>query len=147
MAPNKNNKWFKDIAPPLSCSLRNGADYLDSLMGCGEPKRQFMTPAYKKDAPKVDCPQSNKRHKTNMKPSKKIAIELDDEKWIEERKKKYPKTEPSIKSQGSVPIDIQPTNDTISCKNKTNLTKAVQPAIKLPHENPRKKTLFEKLME
>lgn len=100
------NKWFDGIPIP-----GDGLGYLDHLI---VGHKQFLVKNKKEPA------RNNKQHHT-----KRVEVEVDDIKWIEERKKKFPKVGGDTKIQAS----------TVSTHSNVS------------NSNLRRKTLFQKLME
>lgn len=144
----KENKWFNDIPCPGKTTLSDGVGYLDRLIGGGGQK-QFLTPNRRE--PTKNNRQRKQHSKNKPTESKQTSVDLDYIKWIEERKKKFPKTGVdggTSKTQSSVDIgDV--TNQICSTGANTANGTSAKPE-KSPmttNSNPKRKTLFQKLME
>lgn len=145
----KENRWFNDIPCPGKTTYSDGIDYLDRLIGGGGQK-QFLVSNRKEPA------KNNRQQKqySNIKPSKprQVKVEVDDIKWIEERKKKFPKVSGSDSSETpkllspriSAPKLDQP------CDNASTTNDPIpKPAKSSMRSNfsQRRRSLFQKLME
>lgn len=159
------DSWFKGIQPPDRLSSESGEGFLDRLMGTGvsgERRGKFSHKFQKRDPRRNDNHQRQNKPKA-IAPIKTVESEIDDAKWIEERRRKFPKkfstgdgatsepiqvskssniTKQSIGTESSrLPVDRSA--DTIAINiNTKDKTRSFQPP--LPQ---RKKTLFEKLMD
>lgn len=153
----KANNWFNEIeAPKPSSVLGQSADYLDRLIGgqSSSQKRYYM-PTVKRNkdgtTKKVNNQQPKRENnsaipKDNVPNKTKLAItDIDDTKWIEERKRKFPKIDDvRLKVETSYQIPVENTSDlkNIEPINKPNKSKVINRQV-----NQRKKTLFEMLMD
>lgn len=142
------NKWFNDITPPDG-GLSESVGYLDRLIS-GRGQKELLLP--KTQVCRGNSSRgSNQQHKrgdhsklqNNTKTTAPI-IQIDDAKWLEERRKKFPKNDASNFSHTTV---LE--NNPIEIKKELNITrtsKTVPNSSNEPSRN-RKKTLFEKLMD
>lgn len=146
----KENKWFNDIPCPGKTTLSDGVGYLDRLIGGGggEQKR-FLTPNRREPT------KNNRQQKqcSNNKPPivKQTSVDLDDIKWIEERKKKFPKVGGvSVTSRIQSSVDISPETSQF-CSTSAKAANCASPKAEnsplITNPNPKRKTLFQKLME
>lgn len=103
-------------------------NYLDRFSGYGKNQREYLSQPAKKDRPSNAFKKGVKKPQV---PAKKVAPEIDDAKWIEERKKRFPSSNLSISKS----------------ENKTQNFPVVNKPNKTNSETERKKTLFEKLMD
>lgn len=124
--------WLSEISPP-EISLHNGSiNYIDNLAG-SKRSRHNLIPQKKYEQRKSPTAKqsfktSSAKRQNETKPSK--PIDLDDIKWIEERKKKFPKAGDN---------EVESTEHT-SGPRAAQLLNQVSPS-------QRKKTLFEKLLD
>lgn len=151
----KGGHWFNEITLPNRSTLADSVGYLDRLIG-GETsnQRQFMfPPAAKRNSlnnhKSIASNSSQSRQKDQPKHDNKIKRsptgpidDLDDIKWLEERRKKFPK----IGQQAPSVETVAPVVPNAELEDEPK----EQPASHHKHRldsNTRKKTLFEKLMD
>lgn len=161
MAQQKDKSWFNDIVLPVGKgSLGDGLGYLDRMIGGSNPsQRQFMSMGKKAQGPRNNS--ANKKNNTlpdrkfcDKRPleSKPIDVNVDDETWIADRKKKFPKIKsPSHNDDSDIPLDRvircpspkddskEPIQDIKPCKTNNKANGSGPPK--------RKMTLFEKLTQ
>lgn len=131
--------WFKDIAKPDTV-LDRSEGYLDRLSGCRDVNdRQYLGKRKSKGSQNY---QEKRRPKIHNKVQAQITPEslIDDAKWLEERKKKFPRVD-------SKPDPKQP--DSSSKDDKvTNIAKTNNSSSRPPYQISKSKnvSLFEKLM-
>lgn len=151
----RNKTWFKGIDLPRDeTTLEQGVDYLDRLIGKGPPQRQFFRPTKR---PQNQNTTTKKQNKTIVKTTKLANVtcetKMDDAKWLEERRKKFPKVgDTDQQEQPSAKLD-QPIcqEASITLKREIPLKRRNKKGIVKSFGNnkpvqTRKKTLFEKLM-
>lgn len=147
---NQRNNWFKEIDPPSSSGLGASISYLDQLIGGGNTQKQYLYPPLKKTTTR-EKPKQNiiKRSLNHQIAAPKLGIDVDDTKWIEERKKRFPKvggigertnSSPSLKSPTTRDQVSYDDHSTQECHN-------VQYRSETREDHHRKRTLFEKLMD
>lgn len=156
--PNKN--WFNDILPPTQVSLGDGVSYLDRMIAGGDPsQRQFLPSGSKNKFNNKSKPNSvfNKSKSSDKKPLevKTPSVNLDDESWITDRKKRFPKLKNDLKGNEEIQtINVESLDRAPkSCLlNDSTLPKQDPPKVasnektKSINKLKRKMTLFEKLM-
>lgn len=139
-----NNKWFNDITVPVITS------YIDRMVGCGDrTQRQFLGKQGKSNRVTEDkqSPKNNKQFKTNNQSAKSSVPSpldlIDDQSWIEERKRRFPKVGESsvaittIDRKPRLSVDVESSKiGSVSSSSSGGFAKT----------NTTKLTLFQKLM-
>lgn len=132
--------WFKNIIKPDLDAGQSGG-YLDRLTGCNDPKdRQYLANRKTK---------RNGKHKPNKSkiPNEiikksincKLNSVVDDAKWIEERKKRFPKKD----SEGRTQID----RSSMNCDIKHGENSTFRRNEHHNNQSKRNLSLFEQLMD
>lgn len=146
---SKQLTWFSDIVNPDAPSLEGRGSYIDSLSGSSR-SRLHIGAHRKYDRQKSNEPKNQhfdsvtKAHQTLRINDKSHVVDLDDTKWIEERKRKFPRLTDAQNSR----TDLAPTNDQpeLLIGNECSVKKG-QGCNSIREQSRRRKTLYEKLME
>lgn len=156
--PRPNNPaWFNDIAKPAGSSgLGDTVDYLDRLIAGGNPSQRQFLPASSRGQParqtgdnrkKNTLPLNKKQGDKRPLVSQPSTINIDDESWIADRKKKFPK----IGGANIEEVSKEPATNRHKESQSTGPSQSDTPLksdSKMKQNPPKRKmTLFEKLME
>lgn len=148
---NKQSSWFSDIVDPAVSALQANSSYIDSLIGSKKSRTHVAQPRrcdqHRSQILKNQtvCPVPRKYPSTKTKSS---VVDLDDTKWIEERRKKFPRLngDEEVPRQCKVDCSIEAANSNTPTSSVASMGKdRVHSASRVSER--RKKSLFEKLME
>lgn len=164
MPQPRDKSWFGDIARPSGTgSLSDTVGYLDRLIAGGDPtQRQFLAVGLKNQADrnkgnnnsnisKNNTLQTRKFNDKRTSGSKSPKVNVDDESWIADRKKKFPKIS-CVKENNDISLEKEATT-TSTREAISNKKIDRKPAMKGKSNNDvksqpkRRMTLFEKLIE
>lgn len=131
--------WFKDIPRP-ELFLNNSQGYLDRLSdGANGKDRQYLG---KRKFKGSQNNQEKRRHKTNTKTQPQITPEslIDDAKWLDERRKKFPRVNSKREPEQS---DLSSTVEV-----KSHIARNNKHTARPPHQVSKTKnvSLFDRLM-
>ena len=147
MMARKEHSWFNEIVPPGRTTLGDSVGYLDRMIGGGgRCQKQFLLKAPKRDTANKGIKQQKQNNDKPSKQPKEILV--DDVKWLEERRKKFPKAggQQDIRAAQSIPAEdaiVEIPENNLCPPNSDNFPKGDTNTKVLK----RKKTLFEMLMD
>lgn len=140
------NKWFNDIVPQEETTLRQSVGYLDRMISGGTQKQYLIS--NRKGPIKQTRPQKqndDKRTPRKLKHSKDI---IDDAKWIEERRNRFPKVGADKNPSKSQVNESNPqTSQNKNSSSGDTTCRTTKKSDNMSNSSQRKKTLFQKLMD
>lgn len=146
MERNTNNDWFNGIARPVDSTLAESVNYLDQLLGGGYGPRGQLLPQRTKQKSKPTIQQRRQFENRSNNVTKPAQVALDDTKWIEERKKKFPRAANLTSSPVAEPRfgGPSPPSAPMTLDDSGLTDSRATPGSRV---SQRKRTLFEKLMD
>lgn len=152
MDRRQNRSWIDEITPPSSSNgICHGSGYLDRLIAGGDPsQRQFLS------INQHNSSANTTKNRSDIKSNKKInstiqdklfAVNVDDEDWKAERRKKFPKFATIDISQEPVERTNTPSLILDSDTSKNDKLVKIKKNIVGDNLKRRKMTLFEKLID
>lgn len=167
----KQSSWFNQIESPKNTgTLTQSVDYLDRLIGGEFSQKQYFMTTRKRNFPEPKRTKGNTNEfaitnitKNKQQEAKSISIkksniiDIDDNKWIEERKRKFPRVDgnPEVTKNGTNPkinnvpqesgnLAVNNFNNNVNPSQKNRKNKRSDNTSSI---SKRKKTLFEMLMD